>query len=156
MSKSRKGVIGAKRTDPRATYIRFFELDGGCSVPVSHMLNQDGYFRKTWGAKQSDTAETEMFHRFIYRAHHNLDAIPKGHEIDHICRNRACSNPEHLRLLTRQDHLIHTNQNRYKERHDAARQYWIETSCTGTYLAERFGVSFGQGCRWIRKWKNEQ
>ena len=26
--------------------------------------------------------------------------IPDGHEVDHLCRNRACFNPEHLEAVT--------------------------------------------------------
>lgn len=96
-------------------------MDGGCVVPVSHKLNQDGYFRKTW-AVETGKKVTEMFHRFVYRAVHGLSAIPEGYEID-LCRNRACQNPEHLRLLDRPTHLDITNRVRwddeYRERQAA-------------------------------------
>jgi len=88
------------------------ELEGGCYVPVTHKLNQDGYFRKTWGSVRAKRYETEFFHRFIYRAHNNLTSIPDGQEIDHLCRNRACCAPSHLRLIDRPSHAILTNQQR--------------------------------------------
>jgi hypothetical protein len=31
--------------------------------------------------------------------------IPEGHEIDHLCRNRACVNPDHLEAVTRSMNL---------------------------------------------------
>lgn len=69
-------------------------------------LNKDGYFRKRW------KNEIEMFHRYIYRIHNNLEKIPKGHEIDHICKCRACCNPKHLQLLTTSEHRSKDNSER--------------------------------------------
>jgi len=131
--------------------LRFEETEEGCFVPVSHKLNQDGYFRKRWRCEGgSDVGE--MFHRFIYRAHHG--EIPEGHEVDHMCRNRACCNPEHLQALSRRDHLVKTNKERYASRKTQAKKLWLETKCTGTRLSELFDVSFSSGCRWIREWES--
>lgn len=42
-------------------------------------------------------------HRFSYEAHKG--PIPEGLEIDHVCRNRSCVNPEHLRAVTRRENM---------------------------------------------------
>lgn len=39
-----------------------------------------------------------MVHRIVYRLVHG--EIPEGLTIDHLCRNRACSNPLHLEAVT--------------------------------------------------------
>ncbi len=37
-------------------------------------------------------------HRFIYK--YLFGAIPENYELDHLCRNRKCCNPEHLEAVT--------------------------------------------------------
>lgn len=43
---------------------------------------------------------TRRTHRVAYEA--TYGDIPQNLEIDHICNNRLCCNPQHLRLVTRQ------------------------------------------------------
>lgn len=47
---------------------------------------------------------SEMAHRTSVR----LDGrdIPNGMEVDHICRNRGCVNPSHLRVVTHRENLL--------------------------------------------------
>lgn len=42
-------------------------------------------------------------HRLSYESH--IGPIFKGMDIDHLCRNRACCNPDHLEPVTRQENL---------------------------------------------------
>lgn len=43
-------------------------------------------------------------HRYSYLLHKG--AIPSHLVIDHICRNRLCVNPQHLRLVTNRENLL--------------------------------------------------
>lgn len=96
--------------------MHFATMEGGCFVCLSHRLNDDGYLRKSWGSQRKGEHVLEMFHRFIFRAHHNLEAIPDGFEVDRLCFNRACCNPQHLRLIDVTTHRVETNQTRWLRR----------------------------------------
>lgn len=47
----------------------------------------------------------QLAHRVSYQGFHG--AIPDGHDVHHICRNRSCVNPEHLQLFEHGSHTSH-------------------------------------------------
>src|SRR4051812_21072155 len=42
-------------------------------------------------------------HRFSYQTF--VGPIPEGLEIDHLCHNRGCVNPQHLDVVTRRENI---------------------------------------------------
>lgn len=65
--------------------------DTGCWLWVRAKSSGYGKMRLSGG-------EWGYAHRGFYEQH--VGPIPVGFEIDHICRNRACVNPDHLRIAT--------------------------------------------------------
>lgn len=65
------------------------------------------------------TVNFELRGKRVYLAHrmaylHFVGEIPDGEEIDHICKNRACVNPDHLRSVS---HQVNVDNGDYKTNH---------------------------------------
>lgn len=43
-------------------------------------------------------------HRFAYEV--NKGKIPNGLELDHLCRNHKCCNPDHLEMVTSKENVL--------------------------------------------------
>ena len=46
-------------------------------------------------------------HRYVYE--HHAGPIPDGLTLDHLCRNRACCNPEHLEPVTLRENILRSD-----------------------------------------------
>lgn len=62
-------------------------------------LDEDGYPGKT----VSLSGKIQTAHRSSYESF--VGEIPNGFHIDHLCRNRACVNPEHLEPVSVQENI---------------------------------------------------
>ena len=65
--------------------------ENGCIEWAAHKTPQ-GYGQFSW------MSEPVLAHRWVYEASRGL--IPEGMVIDHLCRNRACVNVDHLECVT--------------------------------------------------------
>lgn len=74
----------------------------GCWIWTAS-IDRDGYGR--FGVPGKTRSEWRMFlaHRVSYETF--VGPIPKGLELDHLCRVRACTNPDHLEPVTRSENL---------------------------------------------------
>ena len=83
-------------TNPRnvPTAVRFWskvKKTKGCWIWTGFLFK--GYGRFKPNGKQTSA------HRMAYELSHNVK-IPQSLTIDHLCRNRACVNPEHLEIVS--------------------------------------------------------
>jgi hypothetical protein len=62
-------------------------------------VNAQGYGRVSSGRPRL----TIYAHRASYEAF--VGSVPKGLELDHLCRNRRCVNPEHLEPVTHRENV---------------------------------------------------
>ena len=83
--------------EPIERFKKLNSLQNGCMV-WQGCLNKDGY-GNFWMRTKFVKA-----HRFAYEYY--VGKILKGLVIDHICRNRACVNPKHLRQITSRQNVL--------------------------------------------------
>ena len=59
---------------------------------------------KGYGVLGTSGTKIVLAHRFSYE--HYIGPIPKGLELDHLCRNIRCVNPHHLEPVTHRTNLL--------------------------------------------------
>lgn len=63
-----------------------------------------GYGRLQIGSRKDGSRRKVLAHRIAYEL--MIGDIPKGKELDHLCRNRACVRPEHLEPVIKKINIL--------------------------------------------------
>lgn len=101
------------------------KIPGGCWEWTASLSKGYGQF------KVLGTGKHAAAHRVAYAS--LKGDIPEGMTIDHMCWNRACVNPEHLRLATTS--MQAQNQNGWSKSYTGIRGAYLERT-TGRYIAQ--------------------
>jgi HNH endonuclease len=92
----RSAMKGRRPVDPVMRFWKYVDAEGDCWVWIGAISNETGYGNFRQG-KSEDYAQIGA-HRFAWQL--LVGPIPEGLQIDHLCRNRACVNPDHLEVVT--------------------------------------------------------
>lgn len=115
-------------------------------------LAKKGYARWRLPPQLGDPSKMVSVHRASYE--HLVGPIPDGLVIDHLCRNRACQNPEHLEPVTGTENTrrgVYPNRNRT---HCASgHEYTAENTTIRSNGARRCLIC---SRRWVRAHRERQ
>lgn len=111
-------------------------VESGCWEWRGH-IDRNGYGKAYDPARQVGN-RLDWAHRVSYRNH--VGPIPAGRELDHMCENTACINPEHLQPLTKAEHAAVTMERAGGPDRQRQAAHLRQTGMTYQQIAETLGL----------------
>jgi len=96
-----------KRIPPRVTeraYTRVTKAADGCWIST-YSVASHGYAQIGW--HQDKKVSMVLAHRAAWE--HVNGPVPVGMSLDHLCKNRPCVNPDHMRLMDNYENARRTS-----------------------------------------------
>ena len=109
-----------RKKPPQKRFWAKVDKTDACWLWTAH-CNQGGYGRFWTGT------EWQVAHRFAYEL--LVGPIPKGLDLDHLCRVRHCVNPTHLEPVTRAENLRRGTPPRREKNPKCAQWQRTKTHC---------------------------
>ncbi len=95
-----------KITDYKTSCLAFWskvEKSDGCWIWKGHISDR-GYGRYRFGGRN---CRRQMVHMIAYTL--TKGTVPPELELDHVCRNKICVNPNHLEAVTHKENVCRGN-----------------------------------------------
>lgn len=122
-----------------------------CIVPDSGHRNTDNYIR-VLDKPRSEGGRLVMLHRLEWEKVNG--SIPNNYELNHKCKNRECSNLNHLEVIHKSEHKTKDNKQRYLKREYTVVRYLLDNpEKSQTQVAKVFGLTQPCISRIWRKYK---
>lgn len=115
--------------------------------PVEYVVDSNGCWVWQGGrdVKGYGKLEGRRAHRVYYERY--VGPIPAGLQIDHLCRNTGCCNPNHLDAVTSAENVRRSPRVKLDMRKAIEIRQRLATGEKGVRLAEEFGVTPQMICR---------
>lgn len=93
-----------------------------------------------WSVKPSGYGryKNTQAHRYYYEKYVGL--VPDEHQIDHLCQNRVCVNPEHLEAVSP---YVNTDRSRASKIKDSDAEDILRLYATGQHSQKEIGEMYG-------------
>ena len=122
--KPKREIVIPERVAERAA-TKWDDNGDGCWIST-YSVASHGYAQIGW--KDTDRIQVVTAHRAAW-VYFTKEQIPEGMVIDHMCRNRRCVNPEHLRMITNFENARRTSGRDWKlgeciNGHPNSELYW--------------------------------
>jgi hypothetical protein len=126
------GNLGIKTRKPGPQYI----ID-----PVTYCWNWQRYKDDKGYGVIKRRGQNYQAHRYFYEKHNGK--IPEGLQLDHLCRNTSCVNPDHLEPVTGAENTRRGLNAKLGKEQVIEIKKRIDAGEKQTHLAKQFNVSAG-------------
>lgn len=97
-------VVTSRAVPTRPIAERFWEkVDLGLCWEWTAFRDVNGYGRFGVGSRTAGTARVMQAHRWAWE--HLVGPVPPGLELDHLCGNKGCVNPDHLEPVAHDENM---------------------------------------------------